>query len=324
MLDPTLIRRQMDDVAARLAGRGYQLDTTRLATLEEQRKAVQVRTQELQALRNTRSKEIGKLKAQGADTSAVMAEVAGFGEELKAKEAELSDLQAALDDILMGVPNLPHESVPIGRDENDNVEVRRWGEPPVFDFEPKDHSDLGPDLGLMDFELAGRLSGSRFVSLSGGLARLHRALAQFMLDLHTTQHGYREMYVPFMVNAETLTGTGPFTILAPNNAAFDKLEDGTVDDLLKPENQAKLTGLLTYHIIPGKVDAAALAKIIADGGGSAEIGTVSGGKLTARMDGEDIMLTDEAGGLSKITSVDVETSNGTIHVIDSVAMPAAE
>ncbi|MEZ5692380.1 MAG: fasciclin domain-containing protein [Altererythrobacter sp.] len=123
---------------------------------------------------------------------------------------------------------------------------------------------------------------------------------------------------------ETLTGTGPFTILAPNNAAFDKLEDGTVDDLLKPENQAKLTGLLTYHIIPGKVDAAALAKMIADGGGSAEIGTVSGGKLITRMDGEDIVLTDEAGGLSKITSVDVETSNGTIHVIDSVAMPAAE
>lgn len=123
---------------------------------------------------------------------------------------------------------------------------------------------------------------------------------------------------------ETLTGTGPFTILAPNNAAFDKLEDGTVDDLLKPENQAKLTGLLTYHIIPGKIDAAALAKMIADGGGSAEIGTVSGGKLTVRMDGEDIVLTDEAGGLSKITSVDVETSNGTIHVIDSVAMSAAE
>ena len=208
MLDPTLIRRQMDEVAARLARRGYTLDTARLGELEEQRKAVQVHTQELQNQRNTRSKEIGRLKAAGEDASAVMEEVSRVGAELKEKEAQLGELQAALEDILMDVPNLPHESVPEGRDENDNVEVRRWGEPTVFDFEPRDHSDLAPALGLMDFELAGRLSGSRFVTLSGDLARMHRALAQFMLDLHTREHGYREMYVPFMVNAETLTGTG--------------------------------------------------------------------------------------------------------------------
>ena len=198
----------MDDVAARLARRGYTLDTARLAQLEEQRKGVQVRTQELQNLRNTRSKEIGRLKAAGEDATAAMAEVSRTGAELKDSEAELGEVQAALDDILMGVPNLPHDSVPEGRDENDNVEVRRRGEPPAFDFEPKDHSDLGPSLGLMDFDLAGKLSGSRFVTLSGELARMHRALAQFMLDLHVREHGYREMYVPFMVNADTLIGTG--------------------------------------------------------------------------------------------------------------------
>ena len=208
MLDPTLIRRQLDDVATRLARRGYTLDTTRLAGLEEQRKAVQMRTQELQSLRNTRSKEIGRLKSTGADASGLLAEVAGAGEELKRNEAELAELQTALEQMLMDVANLPHESVPGGGGEQDNVEVRRWGEPTAFDFEPKDHSDLGPALGMMDFELAGRLSGSRFVALSSGLARMHRALAQFMLDLHTVEHGYREMYVPFMVNAETLTGTG--------------------------------------------------------------------------------------------------------------------
>ena len=208
MLDPTLIRRQMDDVAARLARRGYKLDTARLGELEEQRKAVQVRTQELQNLRNTRSREIGQLKARGEDVSAVLREVAQTGDELKHKEAELAALQEALEDILLGVPNLPHESVPDGTGEDDNVEVRRWGEPPAFDFEPKDHTDIGTALGLMDFEFAGRLAGSRFVSLSEDFARLHRALGQFMLDLHTREHGYREMYVPFMANAETLTGTG--------------------------------------------------------------------------------------------------------------------
>ena len=208
MLDSNLIRRHLDDVAARLARRGFTLDRARLIELEEQRKAAQVRAQELQNLRNTRSREIGRIKAGGGDASAAMAEVIRSAEELKQRQAELTELQASLEAILLEVPNLPHESVPDGRGEDDNVEVRRWGEPAHFDFEAKDHADIGPSLGMIDFELAGRLAGSRFATLSGGIARMHRALAQFMLDLHINEHGYREVYVPFMVNADTLTGTG--------------------------------------------------------------------------------------------------------------------
>ncbi len=208
MLDPRLFRNELQETAERLARRGYALDTDRIAALEGERKAVQVRTQELQAERNARSKAIGKAKAGGQDPAPLLAEVGRLGEDLKAAEARLETLQAELEAVLLTVPNIPHASVPSGGGEADNLEVRRWGEPRDFGFGPKDHADLGAALGLLDFETATKISGSRFAVIAGPLARLHRALTQFMLDLHTTRHGYREVYVPYLVNAASLTGTG--------------------------------------------------------------------------------------------------------------------
>ncbi|QNN46876.1 serine--tRNA ligase [Thermomonas brevis] len=209
MLDPVLLRNQPADLAERLrASRGFELDVARLEALESARKQIQVRTQELQNLRNTRSKQIGMLKAKGEDVSAVMAEVAGFGEELKASEVELERIRAEIDAIALGIPNLPDASVPLGGDESGNVEQHRWGSPRAFDFEVKDHVELGTRNGWLDGETAAKLSGSRFTVLRGQLARLHRALAQFMLDLHTGEHGYEETNVPVIVNAESMRGTG--------------------------------------------------------------------------------------------------------------------
>ena len=208
MLDPKLFRTDLDVTAQRLARRGYVLDSARIGALETRRKATQVATQELQNERNTRSKAIGKAKAQGEDAAPLLAEVADLGEKLKQAENELTLIQNELDDLLLGVPNIPHDSVPAGRDEHDNIEVRRWGEPRVFDFEPRDHVDIGAALGQLDFDTAAKITGARFAVMSGALARLHRALIQFMLDLHTTQHGYTETYVPYLVNAESLRGTG--------------------------------------------------------------------------------------------------------------------
>ncbi|MBP7712494.1 MAG: serine--tRNA ligase [Gammaproteobacteria bacterium] len=208
MLDPRLFRNELEDTARRLARRGYTLDTERVARLEAERKAVQVRTQELQAERNARSRLIGKAKAGGEDTAPLLAEVGRLGEDLKGAEARLEALQTEIEGFLLTVPNIPHESVPSGGGEGDNEEVRRWGEPRAFSFEPRDHVDLGAALGLLDFETAAKISGSRFAVLAGPLARLHRALTQFMLDLHTSRHGYREVYVPYLVNAASLTGTG--------------------------------------------------------------------------------------------------------------------
>jgi len=208
MLDPKLLRTDLDGVAAQLARRGFTLDTAKLAELEARRKDLQVRTQELQSERNTKSKSIGKAKAAGEDIQPLLAEVAGLGDQLKAAEDELAGLQGELNDILLGIPNLPHPSVPEGKDEDDNREERRWGEPRVFEFEPKDHVDLGAASGWMDFDTAAKITGSRFVVLSGPMARLQRALTQFMLDTHTTEHGYTETYVPYMVNADSLRGTG--------------------------------------------------------------------------------------------------------------------
>lgn len=208
MLDPRLLRSDLAQTAARLASRGFTLDTRSLAALEDQRKQIQVRTQQLQNDRNTRSKAIGKAKAAGEDTAPLLAAVADLGDQLKQAEAELEAVQQRLNDILLGVPNLPHASVPVGRDENDNQEVRRWGEPRQLAFAPKDHVDLGNALGQLDFELAAKIAGARFAVMSGPLARLHRALIQFMLDLHTQEHGYTETYVPYLVNADSLRGTG--------------------------------------------------------------------------------------------------------------------
>ena len=208
MLDPNRIRKQLEETAESLLSRGFQLDVAVLRELEANRKDLQVRTQELQQQRNTRSKAIGKAKADGEDISTLLAEVGKLGDELKTAQEELSGVQSRLDDELLGIPNVPHASVPTGQNEEDNVEVRRWGTPPQFDFEPRDHVDLGEHLGQMDFELATKIAGSRFVTLSGRLARMHRALTQFMLDFHINEHGYKEVYVPFMVNATSMTGTG--------------------------------------------------------------------------------------------------------------------
>lgn len=208
MLDPKLLRTDLDGVAKRLSARGYALDVKRIQGLEDKRKAIQVKTQELQNKRNTRSKDIGQAKAAGKDTAALMKEVAHLGDELKTAESDLAGVQSELQTIFDGVPNLTHESVPAGKDERDNVEVRRWGQPPEFSFEPKDHVDLGEGLGQLDFEASAKITGSRFVFIQGPLARLHRALIQFMLDLHTQEHGYTEAYVPYIVNADSLYGTG--------------------------------------------------------------------------------------------------------------------
>ena len=208
MLDPRLLRTQLDEVAAHLSRRGLVLDTARIESLETERKALQVEVQSLQNERNTRSKAIGKAKASGADIAPLLAEVSDLGERLKASEVRLEEIQSAVDEIALGLPNLPDTSVPDGRDERENREERRWGEPPSFGFQPRDHVDLGAFNGWMDFDLAAKLTGSRFVVLSGSLARLHRALIQFMLDTHTGEHGYTEVYVPYLVNAESLYGTG--------------------------------------------------------------------------------------------------------------------
>ncbi len=208
MLDPRLLRTQLDEVAAHLSRRGLVLDTARIESLETERKGLQVEVQSLQNERNIRSKAIGKAKASGADIAPLLAEVSDLGERLKASEVRLEEIQSAVDEIALGLPNLPDASVPDGRDERENREERRWGEPPSFGFQPRDHVDLGAFNSWMDFDLAAKLTGSRFVVLSGPLARMHRALIQFMLDTHTGEHGYTEVYVPYLVNAESLYGTG--------------------------------------------------------------------------------------------------------------------
>ena len=210
MLDLQLLRNDLENVVQRLAARGFALDMRSFQELEQERKAVQIRTQELQAKRNQTSKQIGVAKSKGEDVSAIMAEVASLGDELKAAEEKLAYIQNQLDDVLMTIPNLPHESVPAGKTEADNVEVRRVGTPRHFDFAVKDHVDVGEGLKLLDFETAVKISGARFSVMKGALARLHRALAQFMLDTHTQEHGYTEVYVPYLVNADSMRGTGQF------------------------------------------------------------------------------------------------------------------
>ena len=207
MIDPQLLRKDIAAIAARLATRKFQLDVEKFNTLESERKSLQTRTEELQAKRNQLAKAIGMKKGKGEDAAAEMAEATQINVDMESGTARLSVLQAEIADFLMGIPNLPDESVPIGKDENDNQEIKRWGAIPEFAFPVKDHVDLGVPLGL-DFESAAKISGSRFVVLKGPVARLHRALAQFMLDIHTSQHAYEELYVPLMVNAASMRGTG--------------------------------------------------------------------------------------------------------------------
>lgn len=208
MLDPKLLRSDPDAVAANLAKRGFKLDVAQLSSLEESRKKWQVRADELRNEKNVHAKSVGKAKAAGQDIAPLLKQVETLGTELAAAEAEFVKVQAELEKITLGLPNMLHESVPVGRDETANVEVRRWGEPRKFAYKPLDHVELGEKLAQMDFAAGGKIAGARFTVLAGPLARLHRALIQFMLDLHTSEHGYRETYVPYLVNAQSLLGTG--------------------------------------------------------------------------------------------------------------------
>lgn len=230
MIDPKLLRTELDTVAEKLAKRGYELDKAFWQQVEEQRKSIQVKTEELQAKKNAGAKQVGLMKRNGENTDALMAEMATISSEMKQAEDALKALQDKILAAALTIPNLPDDSVPAGKDENDNVEMRRWGEPRQFDFAVKDHSDLGEDLGLLDFEMAAKLTGSRFSVLKGQLAKLNRALIAFMLTTHTDKYGYTEMYVPYMVNADSLLGTGQ----------LPKFE----------EDLFKLRGEKEYYLIP--------------------------------------------------------------------------
>jgi seryl-tRNA synthetase len=251
MIDIQLLRKDIESVAARLAGRKFQLDIDAFNALESERKQIQSGTEELQNKRNTLSKQIGMLKGKGEDTSAVMAEVAGLGDELKNSAARLEVLQNRISEFMLAVPNLPHESVPVGKDEADNVEMRKVGTPRTFDFEVRDHVDVGMPLGL-DFEAAARLTGSRFAVMKGGIARLHRALAQFMLDTHTAEHGYTECYTPYIVNADSLKGTGQLPKFEADLFAVKKGgQEGEGESLyLIPTAEVSLTNLVRDEILP--------------------------------------------------------------------------
>lgn len=230
MIDPKLLRTELDTVAEKLAKRGYELDKAFWQQVEEQRKSIQVKTEELQAKKNAGAKQVGLMKRNGENTDALMAEMATISSDMKQAEDALKALQDKILAAALTIPNLPDDSVPVGKDENDNVEMRRWGEPRQFDFAVKDHSDLGEDLGLLDFEMAAKLTGSRFSVLKGQLAKLNRALIAFMLTTHTDKYGYTEMYVPYMVNADSLLGTGQ----------LPKFE----------EDLFKLRGEKEYYLIP--------------------------------------------------------------------------
>ncbi|HEY6774604.1 MAG TPA: serine--tRNA ligase [Oxalicibacterium sp.] len=253
MIDIQLLRKDIDSVAARLAGRKFQLDVTAFNALEAERRRIQSATEELQNKRNTLSKQIGMLKGKGEDTSAVMAEVAGIGDELKNSAAQLDVLQSRLADFMLAIPNLPHESAPVGKDEADNVEMRKIGTPRTFDFEVKDHVDVGAPLGL-DFDVAAKLTGSRFAVMKGGIARMHRALAQFMLDTHTGEHGYTECYTPYIVNADSLKGTGQLPKFEADLFAVKKGgQEGEGESLyLIPTAEVSLTNIVRDEILPAE------------------------------------------------------------------------
>ncbi|RMG31839.1 MAG: serine--tRNA ligase [Gammaproteobacteria bacterium] len=248
MLDPRLLRTRIDEVAERLARRGHELDKAAFEALEQERKALQVEVERLQAERNRRSKEIGRAKARGEDIEPLKAEVAGLGERLEDARRRLERVQQRLQSWLLRIPNLPDPTVPVGEGEADNVELRRWGTPPAFDFEPRDHVALGEGLGGLDFETAARLAGARFVVMKGALARLHRALTQFMLDVHTQEHGYVETYVPYLVHADCLYGTGQ----------LPKFEEdlfrvcGEPSRYLIPTAEVPVTNLVREEIVPAE------------------------------------------------------------------------
>jgi seryl-tRNA synthetase len=244
MLDIQLLRKDLANVAQRLASRGFTLETARIEALEAERKEIQTRTQELQARRNQLSKQIGMAKGKGEDASALMNEVGGLSEELKQGEERLAGIQDDLAAFMMNIPNLPHTSTPVGKDEKDNVEVRRVGTPREFAYTPLDHVDVGENLELLDFPTAVKIASSRFALMRGPLARLHRALSQFMLDTHTQEHGYEEVYVPYLVNADSMRGTGQ---LPKFEEDLFKLSNGMY---LIPTAEVPVTNIVRDEIIP--------------------------------------------------------------------------
>jgi seryl-tRNA synthetase len=250
MLDSKLVRTQPQEVAERLATRGFTLDVARIEALESQRKSVQTRTETLQAERNSRSKAIGQAMKSGEDVVPLKAEVNRMAEELESGKRELDAIQAELDSLLLNIPNLPHESVPVGADEEENVEVRRWGTPRTFDFDIKDHVALGEQHGWLDFETAARLSGARFALMRGPIARLHRALAQFMIDLHTREHGYEEAYTPYLVQAPALQGTGQLPKFEED--LFKIQREDEADLYLIPTAEVSLTNIVAGQILDAK------------------------------------------------------------------------
>jgi len=253
MLDIQLLRNDSAAIAARLKTRGYVLDVARFESTEARRKSVQTRTQELQARRNAVSKAIGGAKGRGEDAAALMSEVAGLGEELKALETELDDIQSELREWLLAMPNLPHASVPVGTSDAQNAELRREGTPPVFGFEARDHVDVGAGIGGLEFEQSAKLSGSRFYTLRGNVARLHRALSQWMLDLHSAEHGYVECYVPYVVNGPALIGTGQLPKFEDD--LFWVTKGGAPDEdrmYLIPTAEVPLTNLVRDQIVPAE------------------------------------------------------------------------
>ncbi|MWL86479.1 MULTISPECIES: serine--tRNA ligase [unclassified Cupriavidus] len=254
MLDIQLFRKDIDAVAQRLATRGFQLDIATFQALEAERKQLQTQTEDLQARRNALSKQIGMLKGKGEDASAPMAEVAGIADTLKSSAERLGQIQGQLNDAMMSIPNLPDASVPVGKDETQNVEVRRVGTPRTFDFEVKDHVDVGAQLGL-DFETASKVTGSRFTFLRGGIARMHRALVQLMVDTHTLEHGYTEMYVPYIVNAASMRGTGQLPkfeddlFKVPRKVGGEDGQDTIENFYLIPTAEVPLTNMVRDAIV---------------------------------------------------------------------------
>lgn len=251
MIDIQLLRKDIANVAARLAARKYVLDVDAFNALESERKTVQTRTEELQSRRNSLAKQIGMMKGKGEDPAAVMAEANGVGDELKNLAVRLDEIQASISQFVMAIPNLPHESVPQGQDETGNVEVRKFGSPTSFGFPVRDHVDIGAPLGL-DFELAAKLTGSRFSVMKGHIARLHRAIAQFMLDTHTGRHGYTECYTPYIVNADSLRGTGQLPKFETDLFSVKKGgHDGEEGALyLIPTSEVSLTNMVRDEIVP--------------------------------------------------------------------------
>tara|TARA_B100000029_G_scaffold378385_1_gene373127 strand:- start:222 stop:1499 length:1278 start_codon:yes stop_codon:yes gene_type:complete len=245
MLDPQLLRTEAESVAERLTVKKYILDVDQLRSLEEQRKGLQSGLQDLQAERNRSAKEVGQRKAAGEDVSDLIEQTSGLSGKISAIENDLEGVRSALDELMHGIPNIPHESVPVGDSDTDNEEVRRWGDPKAFAFEPADHVSLGSGLGMMDFELAAKITGSRFVVMSGAIARLHRALIQFMLDLHTTEHGYQETYVPYLVNANSLFGTGQL----PKFAEDQFVTSGDPSYFLIPTAEVPVTNIYAREIV---------------------------------------------------------------------------